>query len=429
MQLNLLGGLIMEKRNYTLLRQLVCILLVAMMLLPMMPRGYAATQNVAFGMLKTKQNRCVAVAVKDGTKTLVYSTSSVAENVGTKATFSIDDKTSIEVTLAENILSGMMQRWETSAKNTLPLYEIAKPSESGKYSALYLATNDSHDLVKRQTPVKIDSITADSSNKLAAIGLYQEGKNGSKQLIMDKALNLGLVLDGSGKAVAILTGRDNAVCSWYSSAKVSTGTQTFSGDSALVSTAVADYLSYSTLVNKNVENASEVIDYLAEKFAANSSDMDTCFTSSAMIYRTSDLRALSDGTLIADSGAYSDKNTFIKAVGGGVADEDYWYISYTFDSKSSSATIYGNVMSLIIGSIYAEDPDLLGKNNSDHITNAESITKSLIANAKSGVGYSIGNLVFFSLVPSSGKVIIGVDSMPFFENLNSSIIPKAISFK
>lgn len=428
MQFNLLGGLNMKKTLHIGIRQLMCFLLAAAMLLPMMPRGYAAAQNVVFGMLQSKQNRCVAVAVKDGAKTLVFSTSSVAENVGTKATFTVDDKTEITVTLAANDLGGTMQCWETSQKNTLPLYEIAKPSNSGSCSALYLSTDDSHSLVRRQTPAKIDSITADASGKLAVVALYQAGKAGSKQPIMDKALNLGLVLDGSGKAVAILTGTDNAVCSWYSSAKVSTGTKTFSGDSALLSTKVSDYLSYRSLENRNLDSASELIDALAESFAAKSPDMDVCFTSSAMIYRTSDLRSLRNGTLVADAGAYSNKNTFVKAAGSGVADEDYWYISYTFDSKSSNATIYYNVIALVIGSIYAENPDLLGK-SSNHVDNAVAITDSLMENAKSGVGYSIGNLVLFSLVNSQGKVIIGVDSLPFFMNLNSSIVPKAISFK
>lgn len=399
-------------------RRFICLLLPLLLLIPLALPAKAASEKRTFGVITDSQKRTlVGVAVKNGSDIFVYTASQDALKTGAKGTFTIDGKTKVSVTLASNELSGSIQRWKATEKNTTlanSLYETAKPKEKQDAAALYLAYDLSGELVKRQTAVTVSGIV----QKLA-IALHLKGHPGES--LSDKAFGLGLLLDASGKAVGVLVGPDAAICTWYDSAKTSAKSGTIKEkDSALISSDVKSIVALSSISNPNLSLVSMLYSQLAQILAKEKPDLDYCASISYIAFRESGLRTLKNGKKIADAYGNSLSRSFSKGAGACIDDDSYWYLSLTFPTKSvDSETIYYNAIALITGAIAADVGVTPGKEISDSVEMAEEIFVKLFEDQESTV-VTVGKLVFFR-ISDSNQIIIGVDSENFFKNYPTTI--------
>lgn len=397
--------------------RLICLLMILTLLIPLaMPAGAASAKNT-FGIITDAQKRTlVGVAVKNGSDVLVYTASADQIKTGTKGTFSIDGKTKVAVKLEANEVGGSIQRWKATEKTNLAnsLYSTAKPVAQKDAAALYLASDSSGKLVRRQTAVTLSGIV-----KETAIAIHLKGQK--NRYLEDKAFSLGLLLDAGGNAVGILCGTDAAICSWYSTSKASTASGAIQeGDSQLVSSGVRSVIETSSVINPNLLKVSMLYNELIQQLAEKKPGMDYCAATTTIAYRDSGLRTLKNGKRIADGYGKSFSGSFSKGGGACIDDDSYWYMSFTFPlSTVDDDTFNYNSIAMIWAAVMADVGTDPGKDASESLNKAQEILKKLFED-KESTAVTAGKLVFFRV--SDGKqVILGVDSDNFFKNYPTTI--------
>lgn len=404
-------------------RSLLCLMTALLLLMSAVFPASAATTKNAFGIITDNQQRTlVAVAVKNGSDILVFTSSTESITTGTKGTFSIDGKTKASVTLESNDLKGSIQRWKVTGKTTIgkSLYETGKPVNQKNAAALYLTFNSDDELVKRQTAVTLSSIYGDKSTKSnAAVEFHLKGKK--DKYLEDKAFNLGLLLDASGKAVGVVCGKDAAWCTWYDTAKASTSSAAIrEGDSALASSAVKAFLNTFTLSNPNLTKVSMEYGSIAAALAKQVQNMDYCVGNMGIVYREDSLRTLKNGKKIADGSANSLNGSFRKSSGACIDDDSYWYMSLTFPrGKVDSDTFNYNTIALIWAALLADVGADPGKDANKALDKAKDILAALFEDEEN-TAVTVEDLVFFRIT-SASEIIVGVDSRNFFKNYPTTI--------
>ena len=411
----------MEHKQNTL-RRLLFLALAILLLVPLSLPAEAASGKDAFGIITDSYNRTLlAVAVKNGSEILVFTSSQEPINVGTTGSFSLDGNTAVAVEMISNDLQGIIQRWVVTGSTAIgnTLYETAKPVENQAAAALYPAAGSDNTLVARKTAVNILGIYEDSSAANAAIGYCLKGQPGVYPT--DIEVNLGLLLDADGKALSILLGRDASFCGWYGTARASSASGTISeGDSKITSSAFVSFACPTTLANPSLMDVSVLYSTIAKMFAENVQGLDYCPGTMGIVYRADSLRSLTNGKRIADGASYSLNGSFTKGGGACIDDDSYWYMSLTFPLNGlGSDTLNYNVLAMIWGAVLADVGTDPGEDSNTALTKAEEILAKLFEDS-ADTAVTAGKLVFFRVTTSSG-LIVGVDSENFFNNYPTSI--------
>lgn len=411
------------KNRQTMLRRLFCLAMALALLVPLSLPVRAAAQKETFGIIKDSfQRTLMAVAVKNGSEILVFTSSQEPINVGTTGSFSLDGNTAVAVEMISNDLGGDIQRWRVTENTSIGsrLYETAQPVSGQDIAALYPAMDSSNKLVARQTAASVAAIFGDK-NDLSNVAVNYCLRRNPNSFPDDIYTNLGLLLDGGGKAVGILIGKDTAWCTWYSTALASTGSESFSlGDSQIASQEFVSYASASEVDNYNLMAVSMLYNGLMVRFANSDQELDYCAAAMSIPYRQDSLSTLLNGEKIAKGISYSLQRSITMGMGAGIDDDSYWYLSLTFPySVLSTDSFFYNMYSLVLGSILA-DVGITPDDDADtNVTMALDIIDALVADGQN-TAVTCGDLAFF-YIDTSSEVIIGVDSKNYFDNYPSSI--------
>ena len=414
------------KDKYRMLRRLLCLAMALALLAPLCLPAKAVSQKETFGIIKDSFRRTLlAVAVKDGSEILVFTSSQEPISVGTTGTFSIDGSTFVAVEMISNDWGGGVQRWRATESTSIgnSLYETAQPASGQDIAALYPALDSSNHLVARQTAASVAAIYGDK-NDLSEVAVGYCLRRNSNAFPEDISFNLGLLLDGNGKAVGILLGRDTAWCTWYSTTSAYNGSGSFFlGDSEIASQEFASYALPNEVVNRNLMSVSMLYNGLMLRYAKENQELDYCAAADSIPYRQDNLSTLLNGEKIAKGVSYSSQRTITMGMGAGIADDSYWYLSLTFPYAVANSDSFSlNVFSLVLGSILADVGITPSDNTEENITTALTIISALMEDNEN-TAVTCEDLTFFC-VDTSSELIIGVDSKNYYDNLNSSSIKK-----
>lgn len=412
----------MENKHNTL-RRLICLAMALALLVPLSLPAKAASQKDSFGVVKDSFDRTLpAVAVKNGSEILVFTSSENPIKVGTPGIFSVDGNTTAAVEMISNYIRGSIQCWQVTEKTSIGsnLYETAQPVSGQDIAALYPAIDSSDKLVARQTAASVDAIYGNKDDLTDVAVGYCLRKN-PNAFPDDIAAFIGLLLDGSGKAVGILCGRNAAWCPWYSTASASADPGSFSlGDSEIASREFVSYVYPDVVVNPHLMSVSFLYNALMTQLAQQDQNLDYCAGAVQIPYRQDNLSTLLNGKKIAKGVSYSFQRTITMGMDACIDDDSYWCLSLTFPQSTLDLnTFERNAYALIFGTILAdvgitphEDPD---KNTELTWT----ILAKLLEDGQS-TAVTCEDVTFF-LVFTSNSLILGVDSENYFENYPTSI--------
>lgn len=411
------------KHKQHMLPRLLCLAMALALLVPLSLPAKAASIKDTFGTVKDSfQRTLMAVAVKNGSEILVFTSSQEPINVGTTGSFSLDGNTAVAVEMISNDLGGNIQRWRVTENTSIGsrLYETAQPASGQDIAALYPAIDSSNHLVARQTAASVAAIYGDKNDPTNAAVNYCLRRN-PNAFPEDILVNLGLLLDGSGKAVGVLLGRDAAWCTWYSTTSAYTGSGSFSlGDSQITSQEFVSYAVPNGVMNRNLMSVSTLYNGLMLRYAKENQELDYCAAVGSIPYRQDNLSTLLNGEKIAKGVNYSFQRTITMGAGAGIADDSYWFLSLTFPYAVVNSDSFSlNVFSLVLGSILADVGVTPSDNMDENITTALTIISGLMEDNQN-TAVTCGDLTFFC-IDTSSEVIIGVDSKNYFDNYPSSI--------
>lgn len=138
--------------------------------------------------------------------------------------------------------------------------------------------------------------------------------------------------------------------------------------------------------------------------------MDSHGVNGSISYYEKNIRTGANGERVADGGAYSKQGTYMLGMGAGVDQEDLWYVTMTFNAGADKDQCANNVFCML----YAFDDlrETLSASENDGLLQ-EMI--NMLVGDNGTFGIQLNGKIIMRKELGNGQVIIGVDSIPFYE--------------
>ncbi len=134
--------------------------------------------------------------------------------------------------------------------------------------------------------------------------------------------------------------------------------------------------------------------------------------------REQNIRTAAGGERVLDGGLYSDHGIYVLGMGAGVDREDLWYVTLTFGPEADPELIRNNARCMI----YAfEDLYRLFTESEDGPVLFDEILDAL-ATGKESVGFVAGGKLLMRMELGSGRFILGVDSLAFYNAFYAGVL-------